>query len=104
MESHVNDDQPRMLVITGWPNQDEMSRGRMNEGKVKRKLAQMFRRAGVPMDKVAFAPALCWRPDANREPTQAELTECGKHLQEFIDDIRPNVILSMGVPAMEACL
>jgi uracil-DNA glycosylase family 4 len=102
-ESRVNDDQPRMLVITGWPNKDEMERGRMNEGKVKRKLGQMFARAGVPMGQVAFAPLLCWRPDTDREPTEKEVAECRAHLLDYVDDLNPNVILTMGVPALDGC-
>lgn len=104
MESRVNDDQPRMLVVTGWPNKDERDRGVMNSGRVKRKLAQMFKRAGVPMEQVAFAPLLCWRPRGDdREPSEKEVAECRAHLAEYIDDLNPNVILTMGVPALEGC-
>ncbi len=104
VESRVNDDQPRLLVITGWPNTDEMNRGRMNEGKVKRKLMQMFKRAGVPVEQVAFASLLCWRPRGDdREPSEKEIEECRAHLAKYIEDLNPNVILSMGVPAVIGC-
>lgn len=97
-------DGPRFLVVTGLPNKDEVSRGRMNEGKVKRKLAQMFVRAGIPMEQVAFAPLLCWRPDGkDREPSENEVVECRLHLQQYIEDLKPNVILTMGVPAVKGC-
>lgn len=103
MDARVSGDtEPRLLVITGVPNKEEAYAGQMNKGKVKRKLAQMFRRAGVPFDKVAFAPLLCWRPGGD-DPTEKQVAECRTHLAELVDDLRPNCVLTMGVPALEGC-
>ena len=104
MESPASGDtEPRLLVVTGFPNKEEAYAGAINRGKVKRLLERMFQRQGVPFDKVAFAPLLCWRPNTDREPTQHEVEECREHLAELVDDLRPNVILTMGVPALEGC-
>ncbi|MFB6345243.1 MAG: uracil-DNA glycosylase [bacterium] len=63
-----------------------------------------FEKVGLPKEKIYITNTVKCRPPDNRNPRQDELEACRPYLDQQIDIIDPDVILTLGNFALQYCL
>lgn len=100
----------RILFVGEAPGADEDVQGEPFVGKAGELLTKIIQAMGLTRSDVYIANILKCRPDTpgqtsgNRKPTPTETSTCMPWLQEQIDLIQPEVMVALGVSAMEGLL
>lgn len=95
----------RILVVGEAPGADEDKKGKPFRGKSGRLLKRTFKRVKIKLDRDCLQTnALICRPPNNETPTNEQISWCNPNLQNTIRDFNPDVILTVGKPALQAVL
>ena len=93
-----------LMFIGEAPGAEEDAQGIPFVGAAGQKLNQIIEAMGLKRTDVYIANVLKSRPPDNRTPLPSEVAECGPYLQQQIDVIRPDVIVTLGSPATKYIL
>lgn len=94
----------KLLFIGEGPGQNEDEQGRPFIGRAGELLDRMIVAMGLSREKIYIANVVKCRPPNNRAPTPAEADACADYLKEQIETIQPQVIVTLGGPAMKRIL
>jgi DNA polymerase len=94
----------RLMFIGEAPGADEDRTGRPFVGRAGQLLEKMITAMGLRRDQVYIANVLKTRPPDNATPTTEECQACSPYLFEQIAIIRPEVIVTLGLPASRTVL
>lgn len=94
----------RLMFIGEAPGADEDRTGRPFVGRAGQLLARMMYAMGLGRHDVYIANVLKTRPPGNATPTIEEATKCAPYLYDQIAAIRPEVIVTLGLPAARIIL
>ena len=100
----------RIFFVGEAPGADEDIQGEPFVGRAGELLTKIIQAMGLTRADVYIANILKCRPDTpgqtsgNRKPTPSEISTCIPWLQEQIDLIQPEVMVALGVSAMEGLL
>ena len=106
----VGDPQARLMFVGEAPGADEDAQGEPFVGLAGELLTKIITAMGLSRSQVYIANILKCRPDTpgqpygNRKPTPEEMTTCLQWLQEQIGLIQPDVMVALGVTAVEGLL
>ncbi len=94
----------RLMFIGEAPGAEEDRLGRPFVGKAGKLLDDMIVAMGLKREEVYIANVLKTRPPNNATPTQEEARLCAPYLYDQIRVIKPEVIVSLGLPATHLLL
>ncbi|MEN4042335.1 MAG: uracil-DNA glycosylase [Anaerolineaceae bacterium] len=86
----------RVMLIGEGPGFHENEQGRPFVGQAGKFLDELLQTAGLKRSEVFIANVVKCRPPGNRDPEPEELAACGEYLQQQIDTINPQVIVTLG--------
>ena len=98
------DPRARLMFVGEAPGAEEDRTGRPFVGKAGGLLEKMIAGIGLGREQVYIANVLKTRPVDNATPTSAECAACAPYLYEQIAIIRPEVIVTLGLPATQTLL
>lgn len=103
-----------LFFVSEAPGAEEELQGEPFVGPAGQLLTKMITAMGLQRDQVYLAYLLNWRPElppgleggpqANREPTEAEISYCLPYLRAQIEVVQPKVLVALGAPAARALL
>ncbi len=94
----------RLMFIGEAPGADEDRTGRPFVGRAGQLLEKMIKAMGLSREQVYISNVLKTRPPNNATPTKEEAALCAPYLFEQIAIIRPEVIVTLGLPASNTVL
>jgi len=94
----------RLMFIGEAPGADEDRTGRPFVGRAGQLLEKMIGAMGLTREQVYIANVLKTRPPNNATPTGEECQACSPYLFEQVAIIRPDVIVTLGLPASRTVL
>lgn len=94
----------RLMFIGEAPGADEDRTGVPFVGRAGQLLNKMIGAMGLKREQVYIANVLKTRPVDNATPTSEEIRACAPYLFEQIRIVRPEVIVTLGLPATRALL
>ncbi|MCU0688634.1 MAG: uracil-DNA glycosylase [Phycisphaerales bacterium] len=94
----------RLMFIGEAPGADEDRTGRPFVGRAGKLLDNMIVAMGMAREDVYIANVLKVRPPGNATPTPAERDASKAYLFDQIDAVRPEVIVTLGLPASQTVL
>jgi uracil-DNA glycosylase family 4 len=94
----------RLMFIGEAPGADEDRTGRPFVGRAGQLLDKMIVAMGLSREQVYIANVLKTRPPDNATPTSEECQACSPYLFEQVAIIRPEVIVTLGLPASRTVL
>lgn len=94
----------RLMFIGEAPGADEDRTGRPFVGRAGQLLEKMIQAMGLKREQVYIANVLKTRPPDNATPTSEECQACAPYLYEQVAIIRPEVIVTLGLPASRTVL
>lgn len=94
----------RLMFVGEAPGADEDRTGIPFVGRAGQLLNKMITAMGLRREDVYIANVLKTRPPNNATPTTEEAARCAPYLFEQIEIIRPEVIVSLGLPASRVLL
>lgn len=94
----------RLMFIGEAPGAEEDRTGRPFVGRAGQLLDKMINAMGLQREQVYIANVLKTRPPNNATPTTDECAACAPFLYEQIMIIRPEVIVTLGLPASRTLL
>ena len=94
----------RLMFIGEAPGADEDATGVPFVGRAGQLLDKMITAMGLRREEVYIANVLKTRPPNNATPTVDEATLCEPYLHEQIAIVRPEVIVTLGLPASRLIL
>ncbi len=94
----------RLMFIGEAPGADEDRTGRPFVGRAGQLLDKMIVAMGLQRSQVYIANVLKTRPPDNATPTTEEAEACAPYLYDQIDAIRPEAIVTLGLPASRTIL
>ena len=94
----------RLMFVGEAPGADEDRTGRPFVGRAGQLLDKMIVAMGTAREAVYIANVLKTRPPNNATPTSEEARLCAPYLYEQIRIIRPEVIVTLGLPATRLLL
>ncbi len=94
----------RLMFVGEAPGADEDRTGRPFVGRAGQLLEKMINAMGLKREQVYIANVLKTRPPNNATPTLEEAAVCAPYLFEQIGIIRPEVIVTLGLPAVRTLL
>lgn len=94
----------RLMFIGEAPGLDEDRTGRPFVGRAGQLLARMIYAMGLSRHEVYIANVLKTRPPNNATPTSEEAAACAPYLYDQIAAVRPEVIVTLGLPASRIIL
>ncbi len=94
----------RLMFIGEAPGADEDRTGRPFVGRAGQLLDKMIAAMGLKREQVYIANVLKTRPPDNATPTSEECQACAPYLFEQVAIIRPEVIVTLGLPASRTVL
>jgi DNA polymerase len=106
----VGDTHAPLMFVGEAPGLDEDVQGEPFVGKAGQLLTRIIQTMGYTRETVYIANILKCRPDTpgqtagNRKPTPEEMKTCLPYLLEQIDLIQPQVLVALGVTAVEGLL
>ena len=89
----------KLMFIGEGPGQNEDRTGRPFVGEAGQLLDKMIAGMGLAREEVYIANVVKCRPPNNRAPMPDETGACTPYLLEQIETIRPQVIVTLGLPA-----
>ncbi len=93
-----------LMFIGEAPGAEEDAQGIPFVGAAGHKLNQIINAMGLEREAVYIANVLKCRPPDNRTPLPTEMEQCGPYLQQQIELVQPNVIVTLGAPATKYIL
>jgi uracil-DNA glycosylase family 4 len=106
----VGNPNAQVMFIGEAPGADEDLRGEPFVGRAGQRLTKIIETMGFTRDEVYIANILKCRPDmppgafGNRPPTAREMETCLPYLIEQIEIIEPQILVALGVTAVEGLL
>jgi uracil-DNA glycosylase len=94
----------RLMFIGEAPGEDEDLSGRPFVGRAGQLLEKMINAMGLARADVYIANVLKTRPPGNATPTPEEADLCKPYLFDQIEAIRPEAIVTLGLPATKLIL
>jgi uracil-DNA glycosylase family 4 len=94
----------RLMFIGEAPGAEEDRTGRPFVGRAGQLLEKMIGAMGLKREEVYIANVLKTRPPDNATPTTDEIRICAPYLYQQVAIIRPEVIVTLGLPATRAML
>lgn len=94
----------RLMFIGEGPGAEEDRLGRPFVGKAGQLLNEMIAAMGLKREEVYIANVLKTRPPNNATPTQEEARLCAPYLFDQIRVVKPEVIVTLGLPATHLLL
>lgn len=94
----------RLMFIGEAPGAEEDRTGRPFVGRAGQLLDRMIDAMGLTREQVYIANVLKTRPPNNATPTTDECAACAPYLYEQIMIVRPEVIVTLGLPASRTLL
>jgi len=98
------DPRARLMFIGEAPGAEEDRTGRPFVGRAGQLLDKMIAAMGLSREQVYIANVLKTRPPNNATPTKEEASLCAPYLFEQIAIVRPEVIVTLGLPATNTVL
>jgi len=95
------DSDARLFFIGEGPGETEDTTGRPFVGRAGELLDKMIAAMGLRRDDVYIANIVKCRPPNNRVPMPDEVATCTPYLERQIEIIRPQVIVTLGLPALK---
>jgi DNA polymerase len=92
------------MFVGEAPGAEEDKTGRPFVGRAGQLLNKMITAMGLAREQVYIANVLKTRPPDNATPTNDEIRLCAPYLYQQIAIIRPEAIVSLGLPATKALL
>lgn len=94
----------KIMVISEAPTSAEDNSGKIVWGRPRELLDELLQKAGFDLKEVYFTRAVrCYPPEA-RSPTARELKACRPYIDEEIDLLKPQLIISLGAPALKSLM
>lgn len=94
----------RILFIGEGPGENEDLSGRPFVGKAGQLLEKMINAMGLKREDVYICNIVKCRPPNNRQPAADETAACTPYLLEQVNVIRPEVIVTLGLPSTQYIL
>jgi DNA polymerase len=101
---HDGDPCARLMFIGEAPGADEDRTGIPFVGRAGQLLNKMIAAMGLRREQVYIANVLKTRPPDNATPTSDEIRLCAPYLYDQVRIVRPEVIVTLGLPATRAML
>lgn len=98
------DPDARLMFIGEAPGEDEDREGKPFVGRSGQLLNKMIEAMGLSRETVYICNVLKTRPLNNATPTPTEIEACAPYLYEQVAIIRPEAIVTLGLPAAKAVL
>ncbi len=89
----------KLLFIGEGPGENEDLSGRPFVGRAGQLLGKMIAAMGLQREQVYIANIVKCRPPNNRAPMPDETAACTPYLMDQIETVRPEVIVTLGLPA-----
>ena len=89
----------RLLVVGEAPGAQEDLTGVPFVGRSGQLLDRLLAEVGMPRPEVAVLNTVKCRPPANRVPTRTETSSCRPWLEGQLVDVRPSVVVTLGLSA-----
>lgn len=96
--------QARLMIIGEAPGSDDDRAGKPFVGLPGKMLDKMLAAIGLTELDVHITNTVYWRPPGNRTPTPQEVVVCRPFLDRQIELVAPDVIMTLGGPAVKALL
>lgn len=93
------DPDARLFFIGEGPGETEDRTGRPFVGRAGELLTKMIAGMGLARQQVYIANIVKCRPPGNRVPSPDEIASCTPYLERQLEIIRPQVIVTLGLPA-----
>jgi len=100
----VGNPHAEILFVGEAPGADEDRQGLPFVGQAGQLLNRLLAKIGLKREDVYIANILKCRPPENREPTPSEVENCKEFLHAQITLIRPNLICTLGNPALKTLI
>lgn len=94
----------RLMFIGEGPGENEDLQGRPFVGRAGELLNKQIAAMGLSREQVFIANIVKCRPPNNRVPAPDEVAACTPYLERQIEIIRPQVILTLGLPSTQYML
>lgn len=94
----------RLMFIGEGPGENEDLSGRPFVGKAGELLSKQIAAMGLAREQVYIANVVKCRPPNNRTPLPDEVVACTPYLERQIELVRPEVIVTLGLPATQYLL
>ena len=91
----------KVMLIGEGPGENEDKQGRPFVGGSGKYLDQLLRDSGLERKDLFVTNIVKCRPPENRKPTQDEKAQCREWLERQIAAIKPQIVVTMGAPAMQ---
>ncbi len=96
------DPSSRLVFIGEGPGEEEDKQGRPFVGRAGQLLNLMIRAIGLKREEVFITNIIKCRPPRNRDPEKDEIIACAPLLQKQLEIINPEIIVTLGKPAITA--
>jgi uracil-DNA glycosylase len=100
----TGDADARLMFIGEGPGENEDLQGKPFVGRAGELLTKMIGAMGLSRETVFIANIVKCRPPNNRVPSPEEVNACTPYLERQIELIRPEVIVTLGLPASQYML
>jgi DNA polymerase len=94
----------RIFFIGEGPGENEDLTGRPFVGRAGQLLDKMIAGMGLSREQVFIANVVKCRPPGNRVPLPDEVATCTPYLERKLEIVRPEVIVTLGLPALKYML
>ncbi len=94
----------RLVFVGEGPGADEDASGRPFVGKAGQLLDKIIGAMGLKREEVYICNVLKCRPPGNRTPNPQEIGACSPFLEEQLELLSPQVIVTLGSPATQTLL
>ncbi len=94
----------KLMFIGEGPGETEDNTGRPFVGRAGQLLTKMIAAMTLTREQVYIANVVKCRPPGNRTPSPDEVETCTPYLVKQIETIRPQVIVTLGLPATQYML
>ena len=91
----------RVMFVGEGPGENEDLQGRPFVGRAGEQLNKQIAAMGLKREDVFIANVVKCRPPGNRTPTPYEVATCTPYLARQIEIIRPEAIITLGLPATQ---
>ncbi len=91
----------KIVFIGEGPGENEDLQGRPFVGRAGDMLNKWIAGMGLKREQVYIANIVKCRPPGNREPAPDEVETCTPYLQRQLEIIRPQVIVTLGLPSLK---
>lgn len=94
----------RVMIVGEAPGREEDLEGKPFVGRSGQLLDKMLAAIGLTETDVHITNTVYWRPPGNRTPTPQETLICRPFLERQIELVAPEIIITLGGPAVKALL